>query len=83
MAHVTMMIKLDDMDGETRAERRDSANTFYEAIRVLAGVTLDVNETDDGYLISWTNSRPTGRQSRSYRVHRQLHHVCRISDDLV
>jgi hypothetical protein len=51
MSHVTMMIKLDDMDGETRAERRDAANSFYEAIRVLAGVTVDVNETDDGYLV--------------------------------
>ena len=50
MAHVTMMIKLEDMDGETRAECRASANTFYEAIRVIAGVTVDVNETDDGYL---------------------------------
>jgi hypothetical protein len=45
---VAMTIKLDDMDGETRAERRDAANRFYDALRVLAGVTIDVNETDDG-----------------------------------
>ena len=58
MAHVTMMIKLEDMDGETRAECRDSANTFYEAIRVLAGVTVDVNETDDGYLVGQIHDLP-------------------------
>ena len=58
MAHVTMMIKLEDMDGETRAECRESANTFYEAIRVLAGVTVDVNETDDGYLVGQIRDLP-------------------------
>jgi hypothetical protein len=49
-SHLAMTIKLDDMDGETRAECRDAANSFYKAIRVLAGVDIDVNETDDGYL---------------------------------
>ena len=49
-SHLAMTIKLDDMDGETRAECRDAANSFYRAIRVLAGVDIDVNETDDGYL---------------------------------
>jgi hypothetical protein len=58
MAHVTMMIKLEDMDGETRAECRESANTFYEALRVLAGVTVDVNETDDGYLVGQIHDLP-------------------------
>jgi hypothetical protein len=58
MSQVAMTIKLDDMDGETRAECRDAANRFYEAIRVLAGVTVDVNETDDGYLFGQIRDLP-------------------------
>jgi hypothetical protein len=37
---------------------RDAANRFYEAIRILAGVTVDVNETDDGYLFGQIRDLP-------------------------
>ena len=58
MSQVAMTIKLDDMDGETSAERRDAANSFYEAIRVLAGVDIDVSETDDGRTVGQIHDLP-------------------------
>jgi hypothetical protein len=67
-SHVAMTIKLDDMDGETSAERRDAANSFYEAIRVLARVDINVSETDDGHMVGQIHDLPDDKADASETI---------------